>query len=47
MQFFVILYLFVYAHGRSFLMLCIGKCVGSLIMYEGGFGCSNDNEGGS
>ena len=34
-----------YAHGRSFLMLCIGKRVGSLSMYGGGFGCSSDNGG--
>ena len=45
MYFFEILYLFVYAHGWSFLILCIGKCVGSLSMYGGGFGCSNDNGG--
>ena len=42
MYFFVILYLFVYVYGRSFLMICIGKCVGSLNMYGGGFGCSSD-----
>ena len=34
----VILYLSVYAPGRSFLMLCIGKWVGSLSIYAGGFG---------
>ena len=33
MYFFEILYLSVYAHRRPFLMLCIGKCVGSLNMY--------------
>ena len=43
MYFFVILYLSVYVHGRSFLMLCIGKCVGSLSKCGGGFGCSNDS----
>ena len=45
MYFFEILYLSVYAHRRSFLMLCIGKCVGSLSMYGGGLGCSNGNGG--
>jgi hypothetical protein len=45
--FFVILYLSVYMPGRSFLMLCIGKCVGSLNMYGSGFGCSNGSGGGS
>ena len=46
MYFFVILYLSLYVHGRSFIMLCIGKCVGSLSMYRGGFGYSNGSGGG-
>ena len=45
-NFFVILYLSVYVHGRSFLMVFIGKCVGSLSMYGGGFGCFNHSGGG-
>ena len=40
-------YLSVYAHGRSFFMVYIGKCVGSLSMYGGGFGCSNESGGGN
>ena len=47
MYFFVILYLSVYVHGQSLLMLCIGKCVGSLSIYGGGFGCSNGSGGGN
>ena len=43
----MILYLSVYMVGWSFLMLCIGKCVGSLSMYGGGFGCSNGSGGGN
>lgn len=46
MYFFVILYLSIYMHGRSFFMLCIGKCVGSLSIYGGGLGCYNDSGGG-
>ena len=40
MYFFLILYLSVYSHGRSFFILYIGKCIGSLSMYRGGFGYS-------
>lgn len=37
----MILYLSLYVLGRSFSMVCIGKCVGSLRMCRGCFGYSN------
>lgn len=41
MYIFMILYLYVYVLGQLFTMLCIGKCVGCLIMCGGGMGYSN------
>ena len=47
MYFLVILYLSMYVLGRSFFILCIGKCDGSLSMYGGDFEGSNSYGGGS
>ena len=41
----MILYLSLYVPGRSFSMVCIGKCVGSLRMCGGGLGCSKGGGG--
>ena len=46
MYFFLILYLSVYSRWRSFFIIYIGKCVGSLSMYGGGFGYSTIIGGG-